>query len=505
MTSILSGFIPAYWSIVFVRLQFLLLLVVMTMGCHHFSGNTVSGDVPSAADVQKIALIDSGSALFDSLRNGSLVYQFYHNNHFVPVWWEQNIPSARADSMLQLISNIREYGLLPQHYHSLELQKLLYDSAVADEYIIRKSDMLLTDAFIAICKDLKYGRRAFTEMDSDSVLRYVDSVALVNLTRTIKQNEIRSVLEEQEPKYGQYQMLKQELRKILRNDSLDAKAYLNGLVTDTTDLGAQIVSLEINMDRWRKESAISGRHILVNIPGGYLELTENDSVSFKSRVIVGTAKNQTPVLDGLIRSFIIYPYWNVPRSIAVNEILPQAKRDSLYLRNHHYEVLSPAGEVLHPDSINWMALHKNNFPYTIRQKEGLHNALGLIKFWFDNPYAVFLHDTNARLLFDRKKRALSHGCVRVEKAMELGRYLVRGNDIVSPEDLDQYLEFEKQMTIRITEPIPVHLRYLTCAWRDGAVEFYDDVYGADKEVFDRMYGEDPVIREDVQLAQGVRP
>ncbi len=499
MTRNLLHFIPAYWCGISVRLQILLLLATTVSSCHHFSGNTFSGDVPSSADVQKIALIDSSSAHFDSLRNGALVHRFYYQHHFIPIWWEHTKPSARADSMLSLIRSIREYGLLPHHYHSKELNTILYDSAFEDDDTIRKTDMLFTDAFISIFKDLKYGRMAFDEMP-DSIRYEADSIAVSHLKRSIKTGEIRSVLEEHEPLHTQYTMLKQELRRVLRSDSLYSDMLWRGDIIDSTEAGSQILALEINMDRWRRETSITGRHILVNIPGCYLELTENDSVSFQSRVIVGTGKNQTPVLDGLIRSFIIYPYWNVPRSIAVNEILPQVKRDSLYLRNHHYEIINTAGEVVVPDSINWNVLHRNNFPYTIRQKEGLHNALGLIKFWFHNPYAVFLHDTNARLLFERKKRALSHGCVRVERAMELGRYLVKGNDVVSPEDLDQYLEFEKQLTIRVTEPIPVHLRYLTCAWRSGAVEYYDDIYGEDKVAFERIYRKS-VVEDEMLLAQ----
>lgn len=501
MTRNLSDFIPASWCGFFVRLQILPVLIVLISSCHHFSGNTFSGDVPSSADVQKIALIDSGSTHFDSLRNGALVHRFYFKHHFIPVWWEQKKPSAKADSLLNIIRSIREYGLLPDHYHSSELEKLLYDSAFDDDNVIRKTDMLLTDAFIAIFKDLKYGRMTFDVPGPDSIRDTADSIALVNLTRGLRSNEIRNIFEEHEPGYVQYRMLKQELRRLLRSDSLDYGIIRRADYIDSTGAIAPIVALEINMDRWRRENTITERHILVNVPGCYLELIENDTVSFDSKVIVGTNNNQTPVLDGLIRSFIIYPYWNVPRSIAVNEILPQVKRDSLYLTNHHYEVINTAGETVAPDSIDWSVLHKNNFPYTVRQKEGIHNALGLIKFWFNNPYAVFLHDTNARLLFERKKRALSHGCVRVERAMELGRYLVKGNNLVSPEDLDQYLEFQKQLTIRITQPIPVHFRYLTCAWRNGTVEFYDDIYGEDKAAYERIYLKGIVKQDEMLLAQ----
>src|SRR5690606_8219977 len=142
MTRNLLHFIPAYWCGISVRLQILLLLATTVSSCHHFSGNTFSGDVPSSADVQKIALIDSSSAHFDSLRNGALVHRFYYQHHFIPIWWEHTKPSARADSMLSLIRSIREYGLLPHHYHSKELNTILYDSAFEDDDTIRKTDML---------------------------------------------------------------------------------------------------------------------------------------------------------------------------------------------------------------------------------------------------------------------------------------------------------------------------------------------------------------------------
>lgn len=500
MTSNLLIFIRAHSFAFFGCLQIWMVSACMLGGCHHFSGNAISGDVPSPANVQKIALIDSGSTYFDSLRNGAVVHRFYYQHHFVPVWWEHKKPSVKADSMLRFIRSVREYGLLPDQYHAAELNTLLYDSAYEDEQTIRRTDMLLTDAFLSIFKDLRYGRLASGLFEADSLREIADSVAVTYLKNCIAKDDVRTTFEGQEPVHAQYALLKEELRRILQNDSTVSEALRAGAVPDSSIAGLRIASLEINMDRWRMETAIGKRHILVNIPGCYLEVVEHDTVSFDSRVIVGTSKSQTPLLDGLIRSFIIYPYWNVPRSISVKEILPQVRKDISYLANHHYEVINTAGEVVIPDSIDWSVLNKSNFPYTLRQKEGIHNALGLIKFWFNNPYAVFLHDTNARLLFDRKKRALSHGCVRVEKAMELGRYLVKGNDIVTPEDLDQYLEFEKQMAIRVTEPIPVHFRYFTCAWRKGTVEYYDDIYGEDKIAFDQIYPK-AVVQEEMLLAQ----
>ncbi len=456
-------------------------LITALSGCYHFSGSATSGDVTSQADVQKIAVIDSGSHHFDSLNHSSAVYEFYVKRQFIPAWWNHKRPSPQADSLFHIIQHSRYYGLLRDHYHAAELGRLFYDSAFENDDVIRRSDMLLTDAFVSIMRDLKYGRKSHLDTTLRTSLRSMDSAAVAVLNASISRNAIRTYLEEQEPERDQYRYLRLAVKTLIDTSTLDLRLRLiRNAPLDSTAESQWLSTIEVNLDRWRKETQLKGRYILVNIPDFSLELIEGDTVAFKSKVIVGTNKNQTPVLDGVIRSFIIYPYWNVPRSIAVNEILPQAKRDSLYLRNHHYEILSPEGTVLNPDSVEWTSLHRNNFPYTIRQTQGLHNALGLVKFWFSNPYAVYLHDTNARLLFNREKRAISHGCVRVERAMELGRFLLRDDEIVTPEDLDQYLEFEQQMPVKVSD-IAVHIRYFTCFYRDGRVEFYDDVYGRDEE------------------------
>jgi L,D-transpeptidase YcbB len=361
-------------------------------------------------------------------------------------------------------------------------------------------DLLLTDAFLSITKHLKYG-----QLNTDSLSRVrADSLAPLVLSRALNEKEIRRILEEQEPHYSKYKLLRHALATMIdTTEESKRKFWLSGNTSDSSEEYNKVVSLEINLERWRTERWLQGRYIAVNIAGYMMDVVEEDSVMLESRIIVGTPKNQTPLLDGLIRSFTIFPYWNVPRNIAVKEILPQLKKDSLYLRNHKYDVLNPAGEVVDGNSIDWTPYHENNFPFTIRQKEGVDNALGLIKFTFNNPYSVYLHDTNARLLFKREKRSLSHGCVRVDKALELGRYLVKDDKVYcSPEDLDQYLEMGKQLTIRIVKPIPVHLRYLTCDVRNGKVEFYKDIYGLDEMMRKQMYSEhvaaEPLIAQNQQ-------
>jgi murein L,D-transpeptidase YcbB/YkuD len=224
----------------------------------------------------------------------------------------------------------------------------------------------------------------------------------------------------------------------------------------------------------------------VNVPAYTLSIVENDTVVVESNVIVGKPETPTPELESLVRSFIIYPYWHVPKSI-VKEILPQIQADTFYLRRHNYDVLNAQGKPVSAKTVDWSAYDADNFPFILRQREGSENTMGIIKFIFNNRYGVYLHDTNVRGLFAQPQRALSHGCIRVHKAVALARYLIKDDHVVSPEDLDQYLMLQHRMEIRLIRPMPLYLQYFTCDVKDGEVVFYDDVYGKDQALIDVLY------------------
>jgi murein L,D-transpeptidase YcbB/YkuD len=248
--------------------------------------------------------------------------------------------------------------------------------------------------------------------------------------------------------------------------------------------------LIVNLERlrWKKEKP--DRYILVNAPSFKLRVIEKDSTILETKVIVGKPETPTPELNSMIRSFIIYPYWHVPRSI-VKEILPHIQEDTLYLKRHNYDVLNSLGNPVKASAIDWQAFDGETFPYILRQREGSENTMGVIKFIFHNNYGVYLHDTNARRLFSKADRALSHGCIRVHKAVALARYLIREDYIVSPEDLDQYMQLQHRMEVVLPKPIPVYLDYFTCESVNGEVRYYDDIYGKDKLVLQALRGASP--------------
>ena len=138
------------------------------------------------------------------------------------------------------------------------------------------------------------------------------------------------------------------------------------------------------------------------------------------------------------------------------------------------------------------AFSRDNFPVRLRQREGRENSLGLIKFVFDNRYAVFLHDTNAPQLFRHSVRAFSHGCIRVEQAKALAHYFVTGEVGKKSSIVERYLDQEVRHTVDLTRPIPIHIRYFTAAERDGELVISEDIYKKDEGLIRRLY---PALKE----------
>lgn len=246
----------------------------------------------------------------------------------------------------------------------------------------------------------------------------------------------------------------------------------------------RIRQIELNMERWRWVPRDMGdRHILVNIAGFYLQVIEKGWPVLEMQVVVGREYRRTPVFSASMTYLVLNPYWNVPFRIAVEDKLPLIQKDPAYLSEHHFRVLTGweknAGEV-DPDLIDWQQLSRHNFTYRLRQDPGPHNALGRVKFMFPNHYAVYLHDTPQRELFERISRALSSGCIRLEKPRELALYLLSDHPMGDQKQFDQALDKNHQQVVFLKTPMPTHLLYWT-AWanRYGTVHFRRDIYGRD--------------------------
>ena len=244
---------------------------------------------------------DTLSSFFIGLRQKASVAKFYKNYGSAPIWIENDRNAVRTDSMLLILRKSAYYGLPAINYHRHELEKLERnrDNAI-------RTELLLTDAFLSLASDLKFGLRNLKQKESE------DSFRLALLSRVVANGNLLKTLESQEPVFTGYKLLKEGLRGLL--DSVDI------FYADSVSLLEKMRLVSINLERWRRESVFSTRYIFINIPSFMLEVVENDSIVLSSRVIVGTPEKETPVLSSMLECFTIYPYWHVPRTIAVRNI-----------------------------------------------------------------------------------------------------------------------------------------------------------------------------------------
>ena len=224
----------------------------------------------------------------------------------------------------------------------------------------------------------------------------------------------------------------------------------------------------------KRKTSVMG---IVNIPSANLYVYQNDTIALYSKVIVGKSSTKTPTLSSKVTEVAIYPYWNVPQKIARKELLPAIKRNIDYLERNNFQVLNSDGKLMNPYSIRWRRLSSNWFPYTLRQSTGCDNSLGILKFNFYNPFTVYLPDTPKKEAFNLSKRFLSHGCVRVEKPIELARLLMNTQANSLDSLTYQCLKNQEPKIIPLIKPMDIIIFYNT-AWfnREGEIIFYEDVY-----------------------------
>ncbi len=452
-----------------------------------------------------------------------------------------------ADSLLRFIRHSENYGLFPPDYHFDRLDiihhKLKTDSsAMLDAALWARADLLLTDAFMQLVKDIKLGR-----LERDSITLRKDSVLTdsfyVSLLKNVQQKEeLISFINELEPRHEGYIGLKNALKHFLDTmnrtnytylsypytDPVDSLEFIRNLQTrlfeggylpfndgkaDTATLTAAVKAYQkennlkvdgkagpmvvkslnnndqekfrtiaINMDRYKQlPDTMPQRYVWVNIPAFRLRVWDNDTLKLESKIIVGQPQTRTPLLTSTLTNFIIFPQWTVPYSIIFKEMLPKIRNNVTYLDKQNLMVVDKNDSIIDPHSINWFRLNKNYFPYLLKQREGDNNSLGVIKFNFRNKYSVYLHDTNARWLFSKTNRSLSHGCVRVQQWDKLSRYLVENDSLrYNPDTLAAWIKRKEKHTIYFSRKIPIFIRYITCEATDNRLVFFDDIYAEDK-------------------------
>ena len=250
----------------------------------------------------------------------------------------------------------------------------------------------------------------------------------------------------------------------------------------------KFLTIALNLDRLRKDELRSTDYVLVNIPEFRLHYYNSKGSYTGFNVIVGRENTPTPQLISQIESIVTNPQWTVPQSITRNEIIPLIKKDSLYLQKHGFAVVDKESNPVDMSSINWADLNPREFEYWFRQTK-TDNALGVVKFLFPNTNAVYLHDTQAKGLFTGRKRAHSHGCIRLENPVEFAKILVSSYTYNENKvDIESIIRRKDRRQIKLDKPLPIYLRYYSClADSTGNIHYFPDIYNLDEAAIQQLF------------------
>jgi lipoprotein-anchoring transpeptidase ErfK/SrfK len=219
----------------------------------------------------------------------------------------------------------------------------------------------------------------------------------------------------------------------------------------------------------------TGRYIIVDAATAQLWMYQDGRVEDSMKVVVGKRSSPTPMLAGTIHYVTFNPYWNIPPDVAATAVAPIVlKRGTKYLKLAQYEVASDFTDqatVVPPDEIDWQAVAAGTSKIRVRQLPGPRNMMGAIKFGFANDQGIYLHDTPEKQLFAKPRRTYSLGCVRVEHADRLARWLLKRDAVAPSADPEQH--------VRLAEGVPIFITYLTAQAQDGQLTFAEDIYGHD--------------------------
>jgi L,D-transpeptidase YcbB len=394
-----------------------------------------------------------------------LTAKFYQQNNQQLFWFTTDTGSATLrQSFKTAIDSCINIGLDKEKYHYNEIiAASAAKFSLEDSTTAMNNDKIFTDAAIALCKDIYQGKNISSWINYDEVSgKYTDAdneYLLKNIAAAKSGNALTQFILLLEPAEKEYTLLKQELKTQLQKKAT---------------LPIKQLTATLNYFRWIHHFKFD-QCIVVNIPSATLRYYQKDSIKLHMKVVVGKPSTKTPRFAAYCNQVILYPYWNVPTSIAVNELLPKIKRRPATIDDMNMQLVDGNGKVINHYAVNWKAISRNYFPYRLRQSTGCDNSLGVIKFNVTDPYSVYLHDTNNKTAFLSGYRYYSHGCIRVEEPIELGNLLLSNR--LDTNFLKACYKEQKPIPIDLLTPVPVIVIYsLVEIDKADKIRYYKDVY-----------------------------
>ena len=429
-------------------------------------------------------------------RNPKFLRALYEANDFEPVLLMKNLGEDKLKDAIGAINNAHVHGLDPAIFKVAELNELMEKTYNKKEIkTLDEAYQVLIDLELSAANSLtnytnalQFGiispRKIFAQYYTAT--KRPDSASFLQVFNT---PDIKVFLDSIQPKHKQYVALQKALQD---------KVTLPGATQEESER-----VLKVNLERLRWENLpTEDKYVWVNIPDYTLDVIEKGKSILNMKVVVGIGRNknntdnlveydendlkkdrpfnrETPQLRSMIHSVQVNPVWNIPESIATNEISKLAAKDRFYLSNNNIDVFENGKIIEDTETIDWSDANVGK-KYFFKQRPGDDNALGKIKFLFNNESSVYLHDTPAQAGFAKDMRAMSHGCVRLEKPLELAGALFGSGNKYDKIKTGMQSDNPIATDIGLPKQIPVYLTYFT-AWQDdaGALQFRKDIYGLD--------------------------
>ena len=295
----------------------------------------------------------------------------------------------------------------------------------------------------------------------------------INQTRPIKRNYYDKELE---------QVIKQfQRRHSLNGDGIIGPATIRAMNVSAAD---RLVQININLERLRwLPDDLGDRYIMVNLANYRLTAIEDDQVKLDMRVIVGKTKRSTPSFSSQMTHIVLNPKWYVPNKLARMDLLPKQQASPGYFERYNFRVFNYEDgnkTEISPDSVDWQAVSKQHFPYSLVQDPGKKNALGQLKFILPNPWKIYLHDTPSKSLFNQSQRNFSSGCIRVEEPLALAGFSLSKNSMQQP--LLDLISSNESFSAKLEQPLSVYAIYTTVWLNGNEVMFSPDSYQRDQRM-----------------------
>jgi L,D-transpeptidase YcbB len=422
----------------------------------------ILGGVACAALVAFSAPVAAGTnpaPMYDSTA-GQAVSAFYASRGGAPLWLRSGADSTAARELIGVLQRSPLDGLPSGPALAAQAQALLIRAQTGDAAAVPSADRLLSNAWVRYIEALQTPPAGMTYADRWVAPRR-DSAAAI-LARAAAALSLAAHVRTVSNVNPLYARLR---------DAAWAAMQANGGTLDPRVLAS--------LERVR-DIPPQGRYVMIDTAGARLYMIEDGRIADSMKVIVGRADpaTQTPMLASTIYYATLNPYWHVSedmiRSLIARNVLD---RGLDYIRTHGYQILSPDGsdQMLDPAKINWRAVAAGREIVKVRQLPGPYNSMGRIKIPFPNGSDIYLHDTPNKNLFAQDDRTLSHGCIRLEDAIRLGRWLM-GRD-------PQAVSRDPEQNVLLPSPVPIYVTYLTAQVDDtGRLTFLDDIYRRDAQV-----------------------